>query len=178
MRLAEMTSLSGGYMIVYRITNRVNGKMYIGQTIKPLSHRWTNHVVDAKKGSDFLIHKAIRKHGAEAFDVEVLCVCSSEVEMNDRELHYTDSFNTVMPQGYNMKPGGNCSGMRGKKHSLETKQEMSASRKGHPNYLLAHSEETKRRIGIASTGRKIGPEGEAKRLAAFRKTIALRKQAQ
>ncbi len=172
-------------MIVYRITNRVNGKMYIGQTVKPLSRRWSNHVVDANRGSDCLIHKAIRKYGPDVFDVEVLCECSSLEELNDKEAYYTESLNTVMPHGYNMKPGGNCSGMRGKKHSPETKQIMSAKHKGHPNYLMAHTEEAKKRIGAASRARgngqlgsKWSEERKAKRLASFHRAIALRKQSQ
>jgi len=49
--------------IVYKITNKKNGKSYIGKTEYSLEHRWNRHLSSAKNGSKFRFHSAIRKYG-------------------------------------------------------------------------------------------------------------------
>ncbi len=46
-------------MKIYKATNRINGKIYIGQTIRDLDERWKRHINDAKKGDDLYFHRAI-----------------------------------------------------------------------------------------------------------------------
>jgi hypothetical protein len=58
--------------IIYLITNKVNGKKYIGQTVHSASRRWGGHKLSANKGSRLPIHSAIRKYGPENFTVEVI----------------------------------------------------------------------------------------------------------
>lgn len=55
--------------VVYTISNRVNGKRYIGKTSKGIRVRWTSHKSDARGGKKTYFHKAIRKHGEENFDI-------------------------------------------------------------------------------------------------------------
>ena len=51
--------------IVYKITNKKNGKSYIGKTEYSLKHRWNRHLSSARNGSKFRFHSAIRKYGED-----------------------------------------------------------------------------------------------------------------
>ena len=78
--------------MIYKITNNINGKIYIGKTEKTLEERWYKHVQSAKYGSNTYFHKAIRKHGAENFsicflmagldDEEVACILEYKPDYN------------------------------------------------------------------------------------------------
>lgn len=92
---------------IYKVTNKVNGKMYIGQTTRKIEQRWKQHVYSAYKDSPFdkgPFHLAIKKYGAEAFVVEQVEKCKDEC-LNERETYwikYYDTFNC----GYNVTIGG------------------------------------------------------------------------
>ena len=98
------------YGIIYKITNKINGKIYIGQTIKSLKERWSGHLTSAHhpqpRHAHIGLYLAINKYGAENFDLEVIDEANSEEELNEKEIYwirYFDSYNT----GYNMTTGGN-----------------------------------------------------------------------
>ena len=91
---------------IYKITNTINGKFYIGQTIQNVKERFYQHCATkcSKAVSNMAIHRAIKKYGKSNFTVEVI----EEVEstnLNDRErywIRYYDSYNN----GYNSTEGG------------------------------------------------------------------------
>lgn len=90
---------------IYKITNTINGKSYIGQTIKPISARWYFHIYDAmNKVDDLYFHRAIRKYGAENFIVEEIEECRQD-ELNSREMYWIKYFDTFN-NGYNLTLGG------------------------------------------------------------------------
>ena len=88
--------------IIYCYTNKNTGKKYIGQTIHP-EQRKRNHLHEAiVKESDYYFHRSIRKYGWDAFDYEVL---EDNVEnLNERENHYINTYDTLWPNGYNQCP--------------------------------------------------------------------------
>ncbi|MNK57583.1 GIY-YIG catalytic domain protein [compost metagenome] len=90
---------------IYKITNNVNNKAYIGQS-KHIARRWREHI-NGQESS--VISNAIRKHGEENFTFEVLEECLID-ELPDREVYYIDKFKTY-GAGYNMTKGGD--GVRG-----------------------------------------------------------------
>lgn len=90
---------------IYKITNIINGKIYIGQTIYPLSYRFTNHISDAKNNRGYAIASAIRKYGKENFTIELLEECSEE-DLNNLEIKYIEQYNSFTPSGYNLTYGG------------------------------------------------------------------------
>lgn len=88
--------------IVYKITNKVNGKSYIGQTRYTVEFRWKQH--QHKKDNTYF-HNAIHKYGVENFSIEVLEECDVEL-LNSREIFYIAKFDTFS-NGYNLTIGGN-----------------------------------------------------------------------
>lgn len=105
-----MTTRTG---YIYKITNTVNGKSYIGQTLQTIQQRWYAHKYAAKKkkqGCKKLIN-AINKYGEESFCVEELWSGTGEEQtlrnvLNALEKAYIVYFNSI-ENGYNICRGGN-----------------------------------------------------------------------
>lgn len=87
--------------IIYKITNKVNGKSYIGQTRYTLEFRWRQHI---NKKDNTYFHNAIRKYGKDNFSIELLEECDIS-KLNEREIFYIAKFNTFK-EGYNLTIGG------------------------------------------------------------------------
>lgn len=105
---------------IYSITFE-NGKRYIGQSVN-IRSRLQYHQRGAKNGKDWPVYRAMRKH---EFTFEVLCVCPAD-QLNAMEREHIASFNTVVPNGYNLIDGG---GQQGRLHE-STKQKLSIAHKG------------------------------------------------
>lgn len=86
---------------IYKITNKVNGKSYIGQTRYTIEFRWRQHL---HKKDNTYFHNAIRKYGADNFIVEKLEECNIE-DLNEKEIYYIAKYNTFK-DGYNLTIGG------------------------------------------------------------------------
>lgn len=152
-----MENLSKLYGIIYRITNLINEKSYIGQTIQSLESRIDAHHKNAQNGSNFAIHRAIRKYGIENFKYEILTFCESNQELNDQESFYISYFNTFTGnknhKGYNMTSGGSS-----KKYSDEVREKLSkrASEKigdKNPFFNRKHSDESRAKMSLAQKNR-------------------------
>ena len=87
--------------IIYNITNLINNKVYIGETIRSLNARWTQHKNQAfcKKSNRYL-YQSMRKYGLENFKIEVLEYCFIEDRFK-REAEYIKQYNSLIPNGYN-----------------------------------------------------------------------------
>lgn len=109
---------------IYKITNIVNGKCYIGVTTKENpNERWSNHksAIRYDCGCPFL-QKAVKKYGEESFKFEVLIICFDE-DVFKFENEYIIKYNTMSPNGYNVAVGGlRGPTFLGKHHSEETKK--------------------------------------------------------
>lgn len=81
---------------IYKITNLVNNKSYIGQSIH-IEKRWQEH---CRNSSNSLIAQEIKLFGKENFSFEILLECSKE-QLNEKEEFYIKYFNTIYPNGYN-----------------------------------------------------------------------------
>ena len=84
---------------IYKITNLINNKVYIGQSID-YNKRFNEHCV---KESNSLIHRAIKFYNKENFKVEELDYCEN---YNEREKYFIQYYNCMFPNGYNLTPGG------------------------------------------------------------------------
>ena len=92
-------------MLIYKLTNLSNGKLYIGQTIKTWKQRKLAYNTAIKSKNNQRIVNALRKYGWEGFSVEIIDKASTIEELNALEEHYIAKYNTVN-EGYNTTNGG------------------------------------------------------------------------
>lgn len=126
--------------IIYLASNLITGKRYVGQTIKTLEERKAKHLQNSQTDLNNRFYQAIRKHGIDSFEWEVL----EEVEqknLDEREIYWIKEFNTLY-EGYNMTIGGGT--LYGHKHTEETKKKIGESLKGRSmkdHYIERYGEE-------------------------------------
>lgn len=114
---------------IYKITNNINNKLYIGQTLQSIEKRWIQHKSEAKTyKKNQPLHNAIRKYGTENFTIEEIDGANSISELNYKEWLLIYKFNSLAPNGYNCKEGGNRP-----KYSNKTKEKMTNSAKIRSN---------------------------------------------
>ncbi len=102
---------------IYKITNNLNGKIYIGQSVHP-KKRWWEHCQHAKQEMDsYPIHLAIKKYGKENFSFEIV-EWTEDYDNRERELILF--YNSLSPNGYNVIPGGHSPIMYGENHPRNT----------------------------------------------------------
>lgn len=105
---------------IYKITNNVNGKVYIGQTIQTIKERFYQHC--ATKCSDSVlnmaIHRAIKKYGKSNFTIEVIEEVDKD-SLNDREKFWIEYYNSYN-NGYNSTIGGQDSSTHCKELDTES----------------------------------------------------------
>ena len=98
---------------IYKITNLINQKSYIGQTIQPVQHRWNQHISSSYKEEydkkKYAIHYALEKYGKENFSFEILekVESTNAEDLNDREKFWIkESHSHYSEHGYNLTWGG------------------------------------------------------------------------
>lgn len=146
---------------IYKITNIVNRKMYIGQSID-MEQRWKEHIIHHRTGNQIL-YKAMRKYGIENFKFEIQDICNEE-DLNNLEIYYIWYFNTYVHSdssiGYNMTTGGNTT--KGFRLSDDTKLKISNSLKGkyskekNYNYGKSLTKEQRQKISNTLRGKYCG----------------------
>lgn len=97
-------------MHIYRLTNKINGKFYIGKTIKTLKQRFGGHKAHSNHGSKHYIHNAMRKYGYDNFSMELIESVQDIDSLNTRELYWISELN---PE-YNMHAGGQGGSIKGR----------------------------------------------------------------
>jgi group I intron endonuclease len=145
-------------MIIYKTTNLINGKIYIGQDSK-------NN--PKYLGSGIILKQAIKKYGTINFKKEVLETCKTIDDLNYKEKYWIEKLKTNNQEiGYNISFGGQTGWMLGLKHSEETKNKFSLDRKGklvgdkNGMYGKKHSEESKKKMSKPQFGDKNGMYGK------------------
>ena len=186
-------------LIVYIATNNKNGKIYVGKTIRHLSHAKARHHQRAKQiwkyGTFSRFYSSIRKHGFENFSWAIAYEGESDLEIQQKERDFIAELGSMNPDiGYNMTPGGD--GGAGKVLSTAQKRKLSEifsgdrnpqfgkKGKNHPAFGNHHSDETKAKISAAHKGRIVSFETREKlsksRILLFaeqKKKTALKKEA-
>ena len=155
-----MTELTNGY--IYCITNIKNGIRYIGATSRTVHERYGQHISDAKNNRPngcTNLKNAMREFGEDSFKVETLLLCNIE-QMDSYENKFIEMYNTLSPNGYNSKTGGNL----GSKHCDETKRKIGDAHKGRKV-----SKETRVLTGETSKYRNMSDENKTKLKNALQK---------
>lgn len=107
-------------MYIYKITNKINNKIYIGQTTKTINLRWQRHCTDALSNrTNTKFAKAIRKYGKDNFIVEKIDTAQNKEELNQKEIYWINYYNSIL-EGYNSVDGGGDSNT----YKYKTEEEM------------------------------------------------------
>ncbi len=93
------------YGTIYKITNMLNGKAYVGVTTKTIQERFDAHLNRAVKERS-AIQKALKKYGKENFEIIEIDTAISEQELFEKEKFWIAHFNTFSKNGYNLTEGG------------------------------------------------------------------------
>lgn len=162
---------------IYKITNKINGKCYIGQS-KNIEKRWIGHIKQLNKNQhgNFYLQKAWNKYGQVNFLFEILCICDYE-QLNDLETFY---WNKYQPNVYNLHRTGNAHNIsedikykisiahKGKHFSDKHKKHLSESMKNrfckekNSFYGKHHTKGALEKISKAAKGRKLSEETKNK----------------
>lgn len=147
--------------IVYRITNRINNKIYIG------AHK-THNINDDYMGSGTGIKRAIKKYGIENFEKTILFELNSEQEMYDKEAELVTEEFINRSDNYNAKTGGKIAYV----YSQETKELISRRTKECQTVVFGRirTEQTREKISKTLSGRKLSQETRNK-MSASRKGV-------
>lgn len=158
---------------IYRITNKVNGKIYVGQA-KDISKRVKNHSYnDGRKKNarfDYILYEAVRKYGINNFIADVLEITPSDdlLTLNKYEYYWfiVLGAHISVGHGYNVLiPGcwGNIISQLSPEKQKERSRKLSIANKGKQP-----SPETRKRLSIAGKGRKQSSEWVEKRISKMR----------
>lgn len=165
---------------IYKITNLINGKIYVGRTGSSVLSRFGAHKRRARFGDSTHLYRAIRKYGEENFTVEEICVCFDAEATVLAEMELIAAYQANNREiGYNMSDGGD-GGEFGRVLTDETKEKIrqaslkvgkeravkmvqSKIERGTTGKGVAkHSEEHKNKISELMSGREISDETKVK----------------
>jgi len=92
---------------IYLLTNLINNKKYVGQTIsKNINNRWNCYKKMVECSIGRCLYNAFIKYSIKSFKFEIICICFDE-DCNRYEEEYIKKLNTIVPNGYNLQSGGN-----------------------------------------------------------------------
>jgi group I intron endonuclease len=129
-------------MLIYKVTNNINGKIYIGKTTRTLEKRKSGHLSNAKYNESYF-HKALNKYGFDNFTWETIYnKITSEEDLNELEEFLISEYSVFNKDNlYNILKGG----------------DSPPNRKG-----ISLSEEHRKKISKSNTGKKVSPETRKK----------------
>ena len=135
---------------VYKITDKTNGKLYIGQTKRTLDKRWRAHCYRAncETARQNALIQAIREHGCENFMIEPIEECPDRDAADERERYWIAQYNSKIPYGYNHTIGGDNHGLSAE----EFREKVSGA--NHWTAKKEVSKETRAKMSAAQSGAK------------------------
>lgn len=153
--------------IIYKIVNKINGKIYIGQTKHSLKDRFNGHCYSSKhKYRNSPLYQAFRKYGINNFDVFEIEKCENHL-LNEKEEFYINEYNSLTPSGYNILKGSISQGLsqdwldsedfkegrrkqadklRGVPKTEEHKKNISLSRINNPKVIEANKKNSQKYV--------------------------------
>lgn len=166
-------------MWLYKITNKTNGKAYVGATIQSVTRRFHRHCASAKRGKSTLIAQAIREFGVSAFTLEIIGEAKTPDELVQMEMDAIRGHRTLAPDGYNRTIGGEMvrrpkrgfhlskehrqkigDAHRGVKETPEFCQKVSEGKRGKTHAQI--SKAARKRIATSLMGHSVSQETRRK----------------
>ena len=173
---------SNVYGVIYLVTNKVTGKVYVGQTIMGIAARWKGHCNAGKSSRLWL---SIQRHGRESFSIEALESAETKQRLDDLERAYIAAYNSTNKDiGYNFERGGSgapkskdateraAAKLRGRVVPKDSVEKMAATKRGRArtaaeqvvldrmaesNRGRKHGAEATKKMSVAVTGRQMQP---------------------
>jgi group I intron endonuclease len=162
------------YGWIYKVTNSLNGKSYIGQSVNPLSERWNDYKeLRNKVKAQKKLYYALKKYGPESFIFESIDTAPNQLILDSLEDMYILKFNTIS-NGYNILRGGKR-GWSGHKHTDDTKLKISKAMTGikrTSTTLIKMSQASKSNNPMSSENNRLKVSEGLKRYWAKRKCTA------
>lgn len=132
---------------VYKITNKLTNKVYIGITNQGSGARYRHHWYESRIGEPSPIHRSMAKYGEENFTLEIIDFADTYDELKEKEKYWIKRYNsTDRSIGYNLTEGGD--GTFGRMHSEETKEKIRQKALGRKV-----SEDTKKKMSESRKGK-------------------------
>src|ERR1700722_1661676 len=143
------------FCFIYKITNTLDGKIYIGQTWQTMQVRLNQH---RYKNDSIKLYNAINKYGVSNFIIKCLTITHTQDIADFYEKQFIEKYNSTNRKiGYNISKGGRSVG----KHSDSTKKKISQSRKGKLAGII-FTNEHKKKISEAKMGHSVSKETRQK----------------
>jgi len=142
---------------IYKITNTITGKCYIGETTKEdPTIRWNQHKNTISRGVGCpALRDAVKKYGIDNFKFEVLIICFDDNRF-DMEKLYIKKYNSQVPNGYNISAGGMGGNFTGRKHTPETMARIIETtrlyRQNNPDWFEKYREKHREVMAKVDTG--------------------------
>lgn len=150
-------------MYIYKITNTINNKIYIGKLVRNNPHYM---------GSGKILKLAYNKHGIENFKKEIIEYCSSKEELSEREKYWILFFNSTDKKiGYNITKGGDggCTNNYFINKTLTVEHRRKISKNHHdvkgennPMYNKNHTTDSKKKMSDFKLGKTHSDETRMK----------------
>lgn len=160
--------------VIYKFKNKINGKVYIGQTTKPLRKRVIQHMTNSRpntKCHKTYFHNALNKYGIQNFDLTIVERCCSVEELDEREIYWIAYYNSTNKQyGYNIDSGGS-KGKITKRLSTEHKQKLLEANLGKHR-----SESTKKQLSNTHKTKWKDPEFRRAHISSIMKIAGINKK--
>jgi len=150
---------------IYKIKNKIDNKIYIGQTTQDLETRWKGHLRNSSNCR--YLKSAFKKYGIKNFDFQLVCI-TFDNQLDDMEIKYIEQYNCLVPNGYNIRLGGNSG-----KHHEDTKRKIGETLKtkykngmvnSMPQLGKPHNQITKQKISDTLKGHKRSQESINKQI--------------
>ena len=150
---------------IYKITNLKNDKIYVGQVVshrlnknkyRPFGYigRFNDHISEAlnntKKKQCTYLNNAIRKYGKDSFKVELLLECSKQL-LDENEIKYITTLNSLYPNGYNLTNGGKTT----LSIKVDNNEKLNEPKKRGREFGYKHKEETKEKMRLRLSDDKL-----------------------
>lgn len=150
-------------MIIYKLQNKINGKIYIGKTIKEVEQRIAEHL-----STKSIIGNALRKYGLQSFDIFIMDLADDNEILNEKERYWIKTLNCKVPNGYNLTDGGDgltnplqetkdkiSEKLRGKKLSFDHIEKLKGRVPWNKGKINVYSESTLEKIRLARKQQKV-----------------------